>query len=144
MSVLGSKFADKAAINLLLGTAAVESEFGTYIRQIGGPARGVFQMEPATERSLWDTYLFYHNELRHQVLLITGVGKPNELALLLNLAYQIVMARLLYWRVPAALPEADDVHGLGRYWKRHYNTVLGAGTSDRFVAKYQQYVAGPM
>lgn len=45
-----------AAVNLLLGTAAQESEFGKYIRQIRGPALGVFQMEPATFDWLRDKY----------------------------------------------------------------------------------------
>ena len=38
----------ESATNLLLGTAAQESRFGTYIKQINGPACGVFQIEPLT------------------------------------------------------------------------------------------------
>jgi hypothetical protein len=50
----------ESAVNLLLGTAAQESQFGTYFRQIGGgPALGVFQMEPDTEIDIWDNYLRY-------------------------------------------------------------------------------------
>jgi len=38
-----------AAENLLLGTAAVESRMGTYLRQVGGgPALGIWQVEPVT------------------------------------------------------------------------------------------------
>jgi hypothetical protein len=37
------------AIQLLMGTAAQESHLGTYLKQINGPALGVFQMEPNTE-----------------------------------------------------------------------------------------------
>ena len=37
------------AVNLLMGTAAQESHLGKYRKQIGGgPALGIFQMEPAT------------------------------------------------------------------------------------------------
>ena len=42
----------QSAIDLLLGTAAQESAFGTYLRQVNGPALGAFQMEPATFKSV--------------------------------------------------------------------------------------------
>ena len=48
------------------------------------------------------------------------------------------MARIHYLRVPEALPAADDVVGLAAYWKRYYNTELGAGTVEKFVESYQR------
>ena len=49
----------EAAENLLLGTAAVESRMGTYLRQIGGPALGMVHAmfwKTLTERSIpYDT-----------------------------------------------------------------------------------------
>ena len=46
--------ASPAARALLLGTAAQESAMGRYIRQLrGGPALGIFQMEPATHDDIW-------------------------------------------------------------------------------------------
>lgn len=54
-TAIGAQFASSSAVNLLLGTAAQESAFGTYLRQIGGgPARGVFQMAPATAKDIWE------------------------------------------------------------------------------------------
>ena len=41
------------------GTAAVESRMGTYLRQIGGPALGIWQVEPATHLDCWDNWLDY-------------------------------------------------------------------------------------
>lgn len=46
-----------AAEALLLGTAAHESHGGRYLSQIRGPARGIYQMEPATHDDLWRHYL---------------------------------------------------------------------------------------
>ena len=44
----------RAAENLILGTALQESNL-RYLRQLGdGPARGVYQMEPATHDDIWD------------------------------------------------------------------------------------------
>ncbi|MDR9502667.1 MAG: hypothetical protein RI601_12795, partial [Desulfurivibrionaceae bacterium] len=54
-----------------------------------------------------------------------------------DLAYQIIMARLQYLRVPDALPDHFDIAGLAAYWKQHYNTPAGRGTVDEFIKNYQ-------
>jgi len=131
----------ESAVNLLLGTAAQESQFGTYIRQIGGgPALGVFQMEPDTEIDIWDNYLRYRSELACIVTIISGQAAPSPIDLEANLSYQIAMARIYYRRIPEAFPRADDVAGLARYWKQYYNTRLGSGTKEEFVRNYAKYV----
>lgn len=133
----------ESAVNLLLGTAAQESQFGTYFRQIGGgPALGVFQMEPDTEIDIWDNYLRYRSELAYIIAIITGKACPSSIDLEANLSYQIAMVRIHYRRIPEALPKADDVAGLARYWKQHYNTHLGAGTEEEFIRNYNKYVRG--
>ena len=48
------------AVYLLLGTCAVESNFGTYLKQKNGPALGVFQIEPSTLIDIWENYLYYN------------------------------------------------------------------------------------
>ena len=49
-------------VQLLLGTAAVESYF-IYRRQLGGgPAVGLWQMESRTARDIFDNYLRYRPE----------------------------------------------------------------------------------
>ncbi len=126
----------ESARALLLGTAAQESRLGTYLRQLGkGPALGIFQMEPATERDIWTNYLAYHPALAGKITEVTGVSGPGW-QLHFNLAYQIAMARVHYLRVPRPLPAADDLGGLAAYWKKYYNTALGKGTVDEFVRHY--------
>lgn len=46
-------------VELLLLTCAAESAMGKYIMQVGGPARGIFQMEPNTEKDIWENWLKY-------------------------------------------------------------------------------------
>lgn len=131
-----------AAVNLLLGTAAQESRFGTYLRQMGkGPALGVFQMEPATERDIWDNYLRYQPALVEKIKGFTGESGPGP-HLRWNLAYQIAMARVHYLRKKPPMPPGDDLAGLAAYWKQHYNTRLGKGTVDEFTAHYRLFVLG--
>jgi len=133
----------EASVNLLLGTAAQESGFGTYIRQIGGgPALGVFQMEPNTEADIWMNYLLYRRELLSHIKRLAGLEAANAWHLEGNLIYQIIMARAHYLRVHEVLPPADDIEGLARYWKQYYNTPLGKGTVEEFERNYLRYVTG--
>ena len=130
----------ESAENLLLGTAAQESHMGKYLVQLGGPALGIYQIEPATHTDVYESYLKYKQELKNKVesLLTTALFKEQNL--IFNLAYSSAICRVIYYRKPASLPDADDVEGLAQYWKKHYNTVLGAGTVGEFIANYNHYV----
>ena len=127
-----------AAVELLMGTAAVESKLGSYIRQEEGPALGIMQMEPRTEHDRWFNYLAYRQHLKSRVELITGRPGPGEW-LEYDLKYQIVMARIFYFSITEKLPEANDIIGLANYWKTYYNTEKGKGTVDKFVSNYKKY-----
>jgi hypothetical protein len=121
-----------SAVNLLLGTAAQESAFGTYLRQLGGgPALGAFQMEPRTFLWLKDKF-----ENRYSVV---NERLPSELEWDLRLA--IIMARLRYRVIPEPLPSPTDINGLARYYKSHYNSIHGRATVEAFVRNYHHYVA---
>ncbi len=126
-----------AAEELLLGTAIQESRL-TYLVQIGGgPALGVFQMEPATHDDIQGNYLAYRQDLTDKVAASCGVYKSREMVW--NLKYAAVMCRIHYYRVPAALPEAGNVSRQAEYWKKHYNTVAGAGTEQEYMANWHKY-----
>ena len=128
-----------AAVELLMLTAATESHLGTYIRQIKGPARGIFQMEPATEKDIYENYLRFPRQL--QLLLWVEEFKGTRgIDLKANLAYQIAMARVHYWRSPMKMPLEDDAVGLANKWKQVYNTELGRGTIGKALADYRRLV----
>lgn len=123
----------KPAVVLLLDTAAQESDFGHYLKQLGrGPALGAFQMEPETFRWLRDKY-----RLRY-----SPIGVIEFRMLEWNLRAAIIMARLRYRAVRAALPPVDDVKERARYWKRYYNTAAGRGTIDEFITNHKRHVGG--
>ncbi|MCA9726065.1 MAG: hypothetical protein KC729_00170 [Candidatus Eisenbacteria bacterium] len=120
-----------AAVNLVLGTCAQESHFGEYRRQLGGgPARGVYQEEPATFAWLRRKY-----GRRFPLIADRSFGEIEHDDYLATLH-----ARLRYLVVPEPLPDPNDVEALGRYWKQHYNTEAGKGTVDEFVRNYRQFV----
>ena len=128
------------AEELLLGTAAVESGLGSRLYQIGhGPAMGIMQMEPATERSLWDDYLSYRPKLRGMIEAVTARSGPGQW-LAWDLAYQIIMARIKYRTIPEPLPGTDDITGQARYWKQWYNTPAGAGKVEDYVDAVRRLV----
>ncbi|MDX1428656.1 MAG: hypothetical protein R3282_00145, partial [Rhodothermales bacterium] len=57
----------RASEELLLGTAIQESLL-EFRRQLGGgPARGLFQMEPATHDDCWENYLNFRRSLAETV-----------------------------------------------------------------------------
>jgi len=134
-------FYSQSAEDLLLGTAAVESDMGRYLYQLNGPALGIFQMEPAT----WEDHLHWLTGRRPDLALKWEPHNVNRLAW--DLAYAALFARVHYLRVPKKLPRRDEfssyteyVYALGAYWKAFYNTPSGKGTVDAFVDAYWRHV----
>lgn len=133
-------FASTAAIDLVMGTAAAESEF-TAIHQVGGgPALGYWQIEPATAEDVWVNYLQHRPGLLKAIGPIMTLGLPHR-QLAASLAYGAVMCRLIYLRCPRPLPREGDVPGYAAYWKAHYNTPLGAGTEQKFRETWSRLIA---
>ena len=136
----------EAAEELLMGTAAQESHF-SYVDQLDGsrqyvlgPALGLWQMEPATERDLFINFLKYKPELKTKVEQFFGEWIPGCPPLMGDLHYQAALARLHYYRVKEALPGVADLRGQARYWKQYYNTFRGKGTVEEYIQNYHQFV----
>lgn len=128
-----------AAENLVMGTAAQESRL-QFLHQLGGgPALGVFQMEPATHSDIWTNYLRHRPRMVDKVLdAIEYDGRrPGAWRMVHDLRYAAIMCRLHYRRVPEKLPDAYDIEALAVYWKRYYNTAQGRGTVDEFMQNYE-------
>lgn len=134
---------------LVLGTAAQESQFVNLHQVGGGPALGLWQMEPATFDDLFVSYLAFRPGLDRTVrALISAANAAGRPPLALELAWNLrlgaAMCRLHYLRAPFELPVVGDVAGMARAWKEFYNTPGGAGTADEFVNNYRRFVAPVM
>lgn len=127
-----------SAENLVLGTALTESH-GKYLRQIKGPALGLWQMEPATHDDIWDNWLKYKTSLTNSVAELMSPAQLTEGALELvgNLYYGAAMCRIFYRRLPDPLPAPDDFMAMARLWKNRYNTHLGRGTVAVAIPHFQ-------
>lgn len=139
-----------AAVELLMGTAAVESNFGQYRRQVIataqglrplGTARGAWQVEPITERDCWQRFLQRRENwwMRIAIKEEWGIVGPAPGLMERNDRYCALIARIKYRLCPGALPAPNDIHGQAAYWKKWYNTPLGAGREEQYVAKYYRY-----
>ncbi len=124
------------AVVLLMNTARQESRL-RWIQQLGnGPAVGIWQMERVTHDDIWANYLAYREDLADKVrqLAIGTKQVPDAAQMAGNLFYACAMARVHYLRVPHMLPSADNLSAQAAYWKQYYNTELGRGTVEEFIA----------
>jgi len=129
-----------AAAELVLGTALQESNL-RYLVQLGsGPAKGFFQMEPATHDDIWTNFLAYKPELASKVNALVCHNRSPE-KLIWNLHYAAAMCRVHYYRVKSALPEQGDYEGHANYWKTYYNTIHGAGTEEEYLENWHKYLS---
>ena len=143
---LGGVLWTDAAEVLLLGTALVESDLTWLQQHPSGPALGLYQIEPSTHDDVWKNYLYMprNRGLSEcvQEFLVRDLTKSKYTSrhaqLIWNLAYATSIARIVYWRRPEPLPQYDDIVGLANYWKKYFNTHLGAGKIEHFVNKLER------
>lgn len=127
-------------VELLMLTAAQETHLGALGRRQmgGGPALGIFQMEPATYWDCWERFVKGRQKLQKMIAYDWNVDPwPTKMAESDDFA--ILMARVKYRLVPMALPREDDLYQLAAYYKRWWNTPLGAATVEVAQQNYQKY-----
>lgn len=128
------------AVDLLMMTAAHESKGGTYLKQIKGPALGVYQMEPATHYDIYKNYLRFNPKIKsllEDFTINAGILLQEGEDMVFNLAYATAMARVHYYRVPEALP--STLEGLAAYAKKYYNTELGKATAEDYLEAFKRW-----
>lgn len=133
-----------AASNLLLGTALVESGL-EHRKQIGGgPARGLFQIEPNTFHDVYGRYLKTRQSLLARVNSLLTPQMPPVDQLWDNDRLGCAIARIRYRYAKEKLPDADDAEGLASYHKKYYNTSAGKTDVGRSIKAFEVAIAGSM
>lgn len=128
-----------AAERLLLGTAIHESGL-QYLDQTAagpGPALGLFQMEGPTHLDIWTNFLAFRPALAEKIRALRAEHPSGLEQLRTNMAYACAMARTLYFRSPAILPDADNLQALAALAKRVFNGPGKATVDDYFRALRQ-------
>ena len=127
----------QSAENLLVGTAIQESGLGFSLKQ--NRRLGIFHISANAHRAAWDHHLVHHPELASQVRGLAGqhafIDDPHG-ELLTNLKYATAIAWCIYRKAGQPLPEADDIEGLGLFWKQHFHSSSSGSASD-FVRNYK-------
>lgn len=124
---------NESVVRLLLMIAAHESGGFTYCKQKGGPALGLFQMEPAT----FDFVMGYIK--RTGKFPAVSLNTPLE-RLVIDVEFAAAMARVYLWTFPEPLPEPDDLEGLAQYAKKYWNTDQGAASAEKYLNDFKQHV----
>lgn len=131
----------ESASELLVFTCANESDGGTYLHQIHGPALGIYQMEPKTYNDIWQNYINKNLTLKLQLLHnFDAPVMPSEDRMVYDLKFATAMARIFYARISESLP-SPNVDDMWNYYKRHYNTYSGKADYTSAVKAYRKFVS---
>ncbi|ATJ90459.1 hypothetical protein HK16_01090 [Acetobacter senegalensis] len=138
LAALPAKLNTLSAQQGVLGIGNKESGY-RYLQQVGGgPALGLWQMEPATHDDLWRNFIRYRAELSAPLYRILNGVKPDAALMASRPIYAAAMCRVHLFRSPEPLPEANDAAGWAGYWKRNYNTEAGAGIAEAAVPYFRE------
>ena len=134
---------DPAHVNIVTGIGLVESGY-VWLEQLhGGPARGFWQMEPATHDDIWKNSL--PAPCRSKIA--SGLnrllyGQPHSADLMIALPlYGAGMCAVKVLLAPEPIPAADDAAGQARYHKRWYYSPLGAASVMAHIPDFQAAIA---
>jgi len=127
------------AEDLLMATAAQESNLGEFIVQLCGPAMSIYQIEPVTFTDLWDYVV--KKGLHDTILKFCNFKNyPHAEEMIYNLRFASIMARIFYSRFPDKLPDVGDCDGLWEIYKKRWNTESGKAKKYDFINNYNKYV----
>ncbi len=133
-------YSDKA-VELLIFTCAVESNGGTYLKQLKGPALGIYQMEPTTYNDIWQNYIRNRVDISLQLSnQFNAYRMQSETRMIYDLYYATAMARIFYRRIQEDTPEKEDIDGIWAYYKKYWNTELGKAKKEPCIKAYKLFI----
>jgi hypothetical protein len=112
-----------AAENLLLGTAAQESQLGFIIHTSHIKGAGLYRISEQTHTQVWDEFLITDPELASR---IRGLASQQQFLkfphheLITNLGYATGIAWMVYKRNALQLPDENDIAQLAHCWQTNY------------------------
>lgn len=141
-----------AAENLLLATAAHESQLGFRMHTNHAKGAGLYRISEATHTQVWDEFLVTDPELASRV---RGLASQQQFLkfphceLITNLGYATGIAWMVYKRNLIQLPCETDIEGLATCWQSYYAnrdpsqcnlTCISGIESEKFIQTYRKLV----
>ena len=127
----------ESAVKLLLMIAAHESGMFYWVRQMSGPALGLWQMEPVGYREVC-RYVNLREE-RFSPSLVEKVRQREFEWLGLDQVYACQCARVFLMAEPMVLPDEGDHEGLACYAKMYWNTESGSAVVEDYLGAYERF-----
>src|SRR5688572_13952135 len=113
----------------LMRICAQESLGGYYLKQLSESqesALGIYQMQPNTHDSIWNTTISKNPNLEKSILETTGYQYPPlPEDMVYNLQYATIMARVFWLHVKEPTPDANDIDSQWNLYKKYWNTEAG-------------------
>lgn len=132
------------AAQLLLATAAQESQLGLHCYNRLSQGLGPYQITKAKHRELWDHYLILSPELASRQRGLASQQqflRDPERELVTNLGYSTGMAWMIYRRHNIG-GDLTDIASLAQIWAQHFDNGSGAHRStDVFIKTYRALIA---
>ena len=140
------------AENLLLGTAAQESQLGFRLQHDEGSGLGCYRISARTHIQVWDEYLVTDPELASR---LRGLASQQQFLrsphneLITNLGYATGIAWMVYKRHKLMTHDDASVRDLAEYWLDYYSIRDEQGAQkihnrktqlDRFAQNFKKLV----
>ena len=90
-----------------------------------------WQIEPGTIKDIWDNYIVYRKPLIEMAYSLGFKENEQTWCVMTNIALAVFFCRIYYRRKPGSIPLT--IEGRSTYWKKWYNTELGAGTESHYL-----------
>lgn len=128
--------ADKNHLRALLReTAITESNYGKTPDFTPNSGKGVFQIDKIG----FQDAINQNSNIKSQVLKLgynldlLDYAKPEVTQ---DVVLNTLIARLLYYKKPGSIPSTRE--GRAAYWKKYYNSILGAGTIQAYLNRSEK------
>lgn len=126
---------------LLFGTACIETGLRPRYQDSAGNAIGLFQIEYATFRDIWQRAIKKnHPELGADLIKNFAKCAPNDITfedLQLSDELSAIFARLKYAHIKEPIP--SGLERQANYYKKYYNTHLGKATPEHYIKAYKKF-----
>lgn len=125
---------------LLVFTCATESAGGTYVKQVKGPALGIYQIEPTTFTDVWTNYILRKPDVVNMLSLHFGIHRvPQPTDVIYDLRLATIMTLMLYL-CRKVNPQDSEISTLWKLYKEFYNTEKGAAIEAESIKAYKRFI----